>query len=80
MAVGALGTVEPGKLADLVILNADPLKDIRNTQRIDSVVKNGELLSRSKLDEMLKKAKIDGAKRIPPKSPDEIESPDPIRY
>ena len=38
-----LGTVEVGKLADLVILDADPLADIRNTARIAAVVKNGEL-------------------------------------
>lgn len=36
-----LGTVEPGKLADLVILDADPLADIRNTRRIHRVIKGG---------------------------------------
>ena len=36
-----LGTVEPGKLADLVILSADPLQTIRNLRRIDSVVFDG---------------------------------------
>ena len=36
-----LGTLEPGKLADLVILDADPLADIRNTRRIHRVVKGG---------------------------------------
>lgn len=33
-----LGTIEPGKLADLVLLTANPLKDIRNTRRIEAVV------------------------------------------
>lgn len=37
-----LGTVEPGKLADLVILRQDPLAEIRNTQTIDAVIKDGK--------------------------------------
>jgi imidazolonepropionase-like amidohydrolase len=36
-----LGTVETGKLADLVVLDADPLADIHNTEKIRWVVKNG---------------------------------------
>ena len=32
-----VGTLQPGKMADLVVLNADPLVDIRNTRRLDSV-------------------------------------------
>ncbi len=36
-----LGTIERGKLADVVILNANPLEDIRNTAKIHTVVKNG---------------------------------------
>ena len=38
-----LGTVAPGKLADLVILNADPTVDIRNTRQIEAVVRGGLL-------------------------------------
>ena len=38
-----LGTVSPGKLADLVILNADPTIDIRNTRQILAVVRGGLL-------------------------------------
>jgi imidazolonepropionase-like amidohydrolase len=40
------GTVTPGKLADLVVLNADPSRDIRNTTKIDFVVKNGHIYTR----------------------------------
>jgi hypothetical protein len=39
-----LGTVEPGKLADLVILRADPLDDIRNSKAIEQVIRNGEIV------------------------------------
>jgi imidazolonepropionase-like amidohydrolase len=48
-----LGTVEPGKLADLVLLNADPLADIHNTTKIAAVVATGRLLPRRELDRML---------------------------
>lgn len=53
------GTVEKGKLADLVLLNADPLKDIHNTTKISSVVVNGRFLDRQQLDSML--AEIEAA-------------------
>ena len=48
-----LGTVEKGKLADLVLLDANPLDDIRNTQKIAAVIVNGRYLSRADLDKML---------------------------
>jgi len=48
-----LGSIAPGKLADLVLLEADPLKDIRNTQKIAAVFVGGKYLSRAKLNAML---------------------------
>jgi imidazolonepropionase-like amidohydrolase/Tol biopolymer transport system component len=47
-----LGSIEPGKLADFVVLRASPLTDIRNTKTVDRVVKNGRLYSGDTLDEI----------------------------
>ena len=52
-----LGTVHPGKLADLVILDANPLLDIRATRRIHAVVARGQLLDRARLDGLLEGAR-----------------------
>jgi hypothetical protein len=49
-----LGIVEEGKLADLILLNANPLEDIANTQAIDAVVANGRVFRREELDELLR--------------------------
>lgn len=47
------GTIERGKIADLVLLEADPLADINNTRKIAAVVLGGKLLSKLQLKEML---------------------------
>ncbi len=39
-----LGTIEPGRVADLVLIDADPLDDIRNTRRVSTVVRGGRVL------------------------------------
>ncbi len=49
-----MGTVEKGKLADLVLLNADPALDIANTRKIHAVVLAGRYFDRADLDRMLK--------------------------
>lgn len=51
-----LGTVTEQKLADLVLLDANPLDDIGNTKRIAAVVLNGRYLSRAELDRLLDRA------------------------
>ena len=40
-----LGEIAPGRLADLVLLDANPLDDIRNSRRIAAVVRSGILLT-----------------------------------
>jgi len=50
------GTIEVGKTADLVLLDKDPLADIRNTRSIQAVVLSGKLYQRAALDAMLAKA------------------------
>jgi hypothetical protein len=57
-----VGSIEKGKIADMVLLDADPLADIRNTRQINSVVQNGRLLNRSDLDRFLTEVEQAAAK------------------
>jgi Tol biopolymer transport system component len=47
-----LGSLEPGKFADLLVLDKDPLKDIKNTLALRQVMKNGRLYDADTLDEL----------------------------
>jgi imidazolonepropionase-like amidohydrolase len=49
------GTIEQGKVADLLLLDANPIEDIHNTEKIRAVVLRGKLLDRNSLDELLAK-------------------------
>lgn len=49
-----IGSVQQGKVADLVLLTANPLEDIQNTQTIEAVMFQGHLLDRTRLDRMLR--------------------------
>ena len=57
-ATDSLGIVAPGKLADLVLLDADPLADITNTTTIRAVVANGRYFDRAALDGLLAGAAV----------------------
>ena len=46
---GRLGCISPGAVADLVVLEADPLEDIRNTQKIYAVIQGGRIIDRASL-------------------------------
>jgi imidazolonepropionase-like amidohydrolase/Tol biopolymer transport system component len=52
-----LGSIEPGKLADLLVLNKDPLADIHNSSSIRYVMKNGELFEGDTLNRVWPDAK-----------------------
>jgi len=53
-----LGTIATGKIADLVLLDANPLDDIGNTRKISAVVFGGQFFSRASLDEMLARIEV----------------------
>lgn len=50
------GTLEPGKRADVILLDANPLEDIHNTRKIHAVILGGRLFSRGELDDMVNRA------------------------
>ena len=67
--LNVLGTVEEGKIADLVLLDANPLLDITNTTKISTVILNGRAYNREALDAMLEAAKSSNEPLIPAITP-----------
>jgi imidazolonepropionase-like amidohydrolase len=49
-----MGTIEPGRLADLVLLGSNPLDDITNTRSVQAVVTKGQFLNRTSLDALVR--------------------------
>ena len=64
-AIDSMGTVAPGKLADLVLLDADPLADITNTATIRAVIANGRYYDRAALDRVLADVRAQALKSAP---------------
>ncbi len=68
----ALGTVEKGKIADLVLLSANPLDDINNTRKITAVIFGGRMFDRATLNRMLNSVPSAQEKSAPPVADQEL--------
>ncbi|WP_373989386.1 amidohydrolase family protein [Duganella sp. BuS-21] len=60
------GSLEPGKSADLLVLDANPLKDISATRKIRTVISHGTVYDRARLDKILDDTKAWAAKTVAP--------------
>lgn len=56
-----VGTIKPGSMASLVLLDANPLDDIQNVRKVHAVILNGSVLTRRKLDALLDEAAAEAA-------------------
>jgi imidazolonepropionase-like amidohydrolase len=56
-ATDSLGTIAPGKVADCVLLDANPLADIRNTRTIRAIVANGRYFDHAALDTLIQRGR-----------------------
>ena len=54
---GDLGSIEEGKLADILIMDENPLEDIRNTNTLSHVIKNGKVYDAETLNEVARVVK-----------------------
>jgi alpha-D-ribose 1-methylphosphonate 5-triphosphate diphosphatase PhnM len=58
------GVIERGRIADMVLLDENPLADIRNTEKIAAVVLRGSYVSHAELDAAKQRANIEQARRL----------------
>jgi hypothetical protein len=61
----SLGSIEAGKAADLVVLDANPLADIANVRRVHAVVRGGRYLGPADLERLLATARAEAARATP---------------
>ncbi|MFF4254967.1 amidohydrolase family protein [Streptomyces sp. NPDC001663] len=66
LGLDAVGTVAKGKAADLLVLDADPLRDIRNTRRIHGVVVNGRWIDATEREALLAAVQKAASEAEPP--------------